>query len=122
MLDVGCGSGVLAIAAARLGFAQPVGALDLDPQAVEATERNARANGVLVDASLSDATTAPLPAADLAVANIAPEPVRALGPRLRSPRVITSGYLLPDRPELPGYAAVRRVEREGWAADLHVRQ
>ena len=46
VLDVGCGSGVLSIAAAKLGFA-PVLAFDFDPQAVEASERNAADNGVV---------------------------------------------------------------------------
>ena len=45
LTDLGCGSGVLAIAAAKLGFA-PVTAVDNDPAAVEATRANARANGV----------------------------------------------------------------------------
>jgi ribosomal protein L11 methyltransferase len=45
LVDLGCGSGVLAIAAAKLGFA-PITALDHDPAAVEATLENARANGV----------------------------------------------------------------------------
>jgi len=47
VLDVGCGSGILSIAAVRLGFS-PVLGIDFDPQAVEATERNARDNGVEV--------------------------------------------------------------------------
>ena len=51
LLDVGCGSGVLAIAAARLGFG-PVLALDHDPAALEATKRNAAANGVELDAQV----------------------------------------------------------------------
>ena len=45
LADLGCGSGVLAIAAAKLGF-DPVSALDNEPAAVEATRENARANGV----------------------------------------------------------------------------
>ncbi|HEV2814471.1 MAG TPA: 50S ribosomal protein L11 methyltransferase, partial [Solirubrobacteraceae bacterium] len=45
LVDLGCGSGVLAIAAARLGWS-PVLALDFDPLAVAATQTNARANGV----------------------------------------------------------------------------
>ena len=60
LLDVGCGSGVLSIAAAKLGFG-PVVAIDHDPQAVEATRANAAANGVEVDARLVDATVDPLP-------------------------------------------------------------
>src|SRR5262249_34985123 len=49
LLDVGCGSGVLSIAAAKLGFA-PVLAVDLDEAAVEATRANAEANEVTVEA------------------------------------------------------------------------
>ena len=60
-LDVGCGSGVLAIAAARLGFA-PVVALDVDESAVDATRRNAKANGVDLNVERADATSDSLPA------------------------------------------------------------
>ena len=66
MLDVGCGSGVLSIAAAKLGFA-PVQAFDFDPQAVEATERNAADNGVTVEVGLADLREDDLPDADLAL-------------------------------------------------------
>ena len=51
LLDVGCGSGVLSIAAARLGFA-PVIAVDVDEVAVEVTRENAAANGVEIDAQV----------------------------------------------------------------------
>jgi ribosomal protein L11 methyltransferase len=121
VLDVGCGSGVLSIAAAKLGFA-PVRAFDFDPQAVEATERNAADNGVTVDVSQADLREDELPEADLALANIAAEAVVLLGPRLRAARAITSGYLVSDEPELDGYHRERRVQSGGWAADLHVRQ
>jgi ribosomal protein L11 methyltransferase len=119
VLDVGCGSGVLSIAAAKLGFA-PVLGIDFDPQAVDATERNAAANGVAVEVRLGDLRDAPLPAADVALANIAADAVVALGPRLCARRAITSGYLVSDEPVLAGYRVERRVEHEGWAADLHV--
>ena len=69
VLDAGCGSGVLAIAASKLGF-EPVYAVDLDPQAIEATERNALANGVSVEARLADATVDPLPATATAVVDM----------------------------------------------------
>jgi ribosomal protein L11 methyltransferase len=121
VLDIGCGSGVLSIAAAKLGFA-PVLALDFDPQAVEATERNAAANGVSIEVCRADLRHGALPEAGLALANIAAEPVVALGPELRAARAITSGYLVSDEPELPGYRRERRVQHGGWAADLHVRQ
>jgi ribosomal protein L11 methyltransferase len=121
VLDVGCGSGVLSIAAAKLGF-DPVTALDFDPQAVEATERNALDNGVVVDVSQADLREDSLPEAALAVANIAAEAVVALGPRLRAARAITSGYLVSDEPELEGYRREQRIQSGGWAADLHVRK
>ena len=60
VLDVGCGSGVLSIAAAKLGFA-PVRAFDFDPQAVEATERNAADNGVTVAVEQADLREDDLP-------------------------------------------------------------
>jgi ribosomal protein L11 methyltransferase len=121
LLDVGCGSGVLSIAAAKLGF-DPVLAFDFDPQAVEATERNALDNGVRVDVRLADLRDGALPETALAVANIAAEAVVALAPSLTACRVITSGYLVSDDPELEGYRRQRRVQDGGWAADLHVRR
>jgi ribosomal protein L11 methyltransferase len=120
VLDVGCGSGVLAIAAAKLGF-EPVLAFDFDPQAVEATERNAADNGVTVDVRQADLRGDELSETDLALANIAADAVLELAPRLRSPRAITSGYLLVDAPRLDRYRVERRIDAGGWAADLHVR-
>ena len=117
VLDIGCGSGVLSIAAAKLGFA-PVLAFDADQNAVEATVANAAANGVAVDVRRADALETELPATDLAIANIALDVVERVIPRLRAGRVITSGYVASEQPRAPGYRPVRRVEREGWAADL----
>jgi ribosomal protein L11 methyltransferase len=119
LLDVGCGSGVLAIAAARLGYG-PILAVDVDPVAVEVTRANATANGVELEARVLDAAAGPLPLADLTVANIALEAVERLRPA--SPFVVTSGYFARDAPALPGYARADRVELDGWAADLHVRR
>ena len=120
VLDVGCGSGVLSIAAAKLGFG-PVIAFDLDPQAVEATQRNAAENGVDVDVRVADLRDAELPETALALANITADAVEELGPALRSTRLITSGYLVFDEPRLDGYRVERRLEEAGWAADLHRR-
>src|SRR4051812_12541554 len=83
VVDVGCGSGVLSIAAAKLGFS-PVFALDLDEIAIEVTEENAAVNGVEIEL-----VTAP-PAAELAVMNIALDVVEAILPTLEVPRAITS--------------------------------
>ena len=118
LVDVGCGSGVLSVAAAKLGFA-PVSALDSDEHAVEATRANAAANGVDVDVSLVDAETVALPGADIAVANITRPTLEALAPRFRSRVLIGSGYLPTDATELRCFRHVRRVARDGWAADLY---
>jgi len=118
LLDVGCGSGVLAIAAAKLGFA-PVHAVDLDPLAIEATRRNAEANEVAVEARPADALTDPLPATDTAVVNVALDVDRPIAERLQCEGLVTSGYLASEEPELPGYRREARREAEGWAADLY---
>lgn len=120
LLDVGCGSGVLAIAAAKLGHA-PVIAVDVDEPAVAATRLNAEQNGVAVDARRLDALAVPLPRADLALANIALAAVEGLGGRLDAARVVTSGYLESDVPALDGFRRVERRELAGWAADVHAR-
>jgi ribosomal protein L11 methyltransferase len=111
LLDVGCGSGVLSIAAAKLGFA-PVSAFDLDEVAAETTAVNAAANGVAVD------VVTELPRAELAVMNIALEVVEGMLPHLPVGRAITSGYLERDEPRVDGWQPVERRVRDGWAADL----
>lgn len=79
VIDYGCGSGLLAIAAARLGAAQ-VCAIDIDPQALESTRRNARINAVDIEVRGADG---PLPApADVVLANILANPLRVLAPLL----------------------------------------
>ena len=108
LLDVGCGSGVLYIAAAKLGF-DPVHAVDLDPQAIEATMRNAAANEVVVDARVADAVGSELPAAVNALVNVALDLDRRIAARLGCERVITSGYLAAESPER-GIAHRNRVE------------
>jgi len=118
VVDLGCGSGVLAIVAAKLGCA-PVIALDADESAVAATRSNAQANCVQIDARLADIFREKLPAADIALANITRPALSALAPRLRSPRVVSSGYLPTDAIPLPPLRHVRRVTRAGWAADLY---
>jgi ribosomal protein L11 methyltransferase len=117
LLDVGCGSGVLSIAAAKLGFA-PVLGVDLDDSAVEATQANARANGVEVEARRADALADELPATDVVLANVQLEAVEQLLPRLAAPLVVTYGYLDRDRPDVGGWEHVDRREVDGWAADV----
>ena len=118
VLDVGCGSGVLTVAASRLGY-RPVLALDLDPVAVQETRRNAAANRALVDVSLADVLDADLPFAHVAVANVTRETVEALAPRLRCRLLVASGYLDGDPPGLAGFRHLWRRATDGWAADLY---
>jgi ribosomal protein L11 methyltransferase len=118
VVDLGCGSGVLAITAAKLGF-DPVIALDDDPNAISVTRSNAAANGVAVDARQVDVLAGDLPETDLAVANITHGALATLAPRLRSSRLVSSGYLPTDPAECPPLRHVRRVTRSGWAADLY---
>ncbi|MCF7936471.1 MAG: 50S ribosomal protein L11 methyltransferase [Synergistales bacterium] len=104
VLDVGCGSGILAIAASLLG-ARQVTARDIDPAALEETVRNRELNG-LTEAAVSteqgdllDDVTGPV---DLLIANIIVEPLRRLAPK--APAIlaghgvmICSGVLLKER-------------------------
>ena len=111
LLDVGCGSGVLSVAAAKLGFA-PVRAVDLDEVALETATANAAANGVDVEVG------AELRPATLAVMNIALDVVERMLPELPVERAITSGYLERDEPRVEGWTRLERRVRDGWAADL----
>ncbi|HET8558849.1 MAG TPA: 50S ribosomal protein L11 methyltransferase [Gaiellaceae bacterium] len=111
LLDVGCGSGVLSVAAAKLGFA-PVIATDIDEVALEVTRTNAKANGVGVD------VVAGLQPASLGVMNIALDVVEGMLPELPVERAITSGYLERDEPRVDGWQRLERRARDGWAADL----
>lgn len=95
VLDYGCGSGILAIAAMKLGAARAVG-VDIDPLALEAARYNASANAVAVEALAADAPLAV--EADLTVANILANPLRMLAPLLASHtrpggRIALSGVL-----------------------------
>jgi ribosomal protein L11 methyltransferase len=120
VVDLGCGSGVLAVAAAKLGFA-PVVALDTDEAAVEAARRNATANGADVDVRVSDVLADPLPAVEAAVANMAREPVERAAERFSGSMVVASGYLENEQPSAEGWRVADRRLAEGWAADLLVR-
>jgi ribosomal protein L11 methyltransferase len=115
VLDAGCGSGVLAVAAVRLGFG-PVIAVDLDPVAVACTRENAARNGVVLDARLADVRSDELPASDIVVANIELAAVATLLPRLSARRAITSGYLAGEVPTARGWRVRDSLELDGWAA------
>ncbi len=90
VLDYGCGSGILAIAARKLGAGQTVG-IDIDPQAVQSAHDNAVANEVDVQAGLPDAY--PGWNADVVVANILSNPLKVLAPMLCG-RVLPGGHLI----------------------------
>jgi ribosomal protein L11 methyltransferase len=121
VLDYGCGSGILAIAAAKLGAAE-VDAVDVDPQAIAATARNALANNVTLRACAPEL----LPAGeyDVVVANILANPLIVLAPllvaRLRPrARLALSGILAAQAAEvIAAYAAQVSLsvaeEEEGW--------
>jgi ribosomal protein L11 methyltransferase len=116
VLDVGCGSGVLSIAARKLGF-EPVLALDVDPVAVEATRSNAERNGVEIDVRVGDALRDELPEADVLLANIELRAVEAVLARWEGRCAIASGYLVREALRAPGWERELRLELEGWAAE-----
>jgi ribosomal protein L11 methyltransferase len=117
LVDSGCGSGVVAVAAVRLGFA-PVLGFDVDPVAVEVAHETARLNEVAIDVSRADALTDDLPSADVVVANIELRVVEALLARVAARTIVTAGYLVSDLPAAAGVEHVDRLELEGWAADV----
>jgi ribosomal protein L11 methyltransferase len=89
LLDYGCGSGILAITAARLGARRVVG-VDIDPQAIAASIANARLNDI--DAAFMAVDALPDGAFDIVVANILANPLRLLAPALAS-RTATDGRI-----------------------------
>ncbi|MFA5826332.1 MAG: 50S ribosomal protein L11 methyltransferase [Gallionellaceae bacterium] len=95
ILDYGCGSGILAIAAMKLGAGSAVG-VDVDAQAVQASRDNALANQVEADFYLPEGVA--LTQYDVVVANILTNPLRALAPLLACAtksggRIVLSGVL-----------------------------
>jgi ribosomal protein L11 methyltransferase len=124
-VDLGCGSGVLAIVAAKLGWA-PVTALDYDTAATAATRENARRNGVELEVADFDLRHAQVPDAGLVVANVLAGPLVgwAASQRRLAPRLILSGLLVTEADRVAAAFArrghrehVRRVRGE-WAALL----
>ncbi len=121
LLDAGCGSGVLSVGGAKLGFA-PVHAVDDDPFAIETARANAAANNVELDAAPLDVTRDDLPETDVTVANIALATVESLAHRLRCRDLVASGYLEGDAPRLEAWTHVERRTLDGWAADRFTRR
>jgi ribosomal protein L11 methyltransferase len=122
--DLGCGSGVLAIAAAKLGFG-PVAAVDNEKAALEATRANAAANGVSLDrVEQLDLRSEHPPAADTVAANLMrPLLLRLAGLIEERPNtLIVSGLLDDESDEVAAAFAPleerRRLSSQGWSALL----
>ncbi len=129
VLDVGTGTGILTIAAGRLGFA-PARALDNDPQAVEVARENTVENGVEAQVTVLDVSGVPAEWAEGAtiLANMTLEPVLALIDRLVElgvdfHRLIVSGILMgeqeatvEDAAAQAGLAVTERVHEAEWAS------
>ncbi len=124
VLDVGTGSGILAIAAAKLGF-EPVAAFDSDAAAVEATRVNARENAVVLErVERANLRAAPSPGADVVAANLM-RPLLLRVAQLMDERpstLIVSGLLESEADEVGAAFAPlnerRRLDHAGWAALL----
>jgi len=121
LLDYGCGSGILAIAGARLGAGRVTGT-DVDPQAMRASEENARANGIEATFVLPDALA---PGSfEIVVANILANPLTLLAPALAlrvraGGRIALSGILEPQADAVAAaYARWFTIRswksRDGW--------
>ncbi|MFN3493878.1 MAG: 50S ribosomal protein L11 methyltransferase [Hydrogenophaga sp.] len=120
VLDYGCGSGILAIGAAKFG-ARDIVAVDIDPAAVEATRLNAAANHVALEAGLPDRAQG---AFDVVLANILATPLKVLAPLLCAHvqpggQLVLAGILARQADELkeayaPWMALQVSDEVEGW--------
>jgi len=125
VIDYGCGSGVLGIAAALLG-AQSVDAFDIDPQALLATAENAAANGVAARLAVRPSAASLAPACDVLLANILAgtlcELAASFAQRVRpGGRCVLAGILADQAPGVaaafqPWFDMTESGHREGWVA------
>jgi ribosomal protein L11 methyltransferase len=128
-VDLGAGSGVLAIAAAKLGWA-PVTALDNDPASVDAARANARANGVTLAVERLDLRTDAVPAAATVAANLLAPLLLAWTPRIPpdTATVVAGGILVAETDTVAQAFAARglhesaRRQRGDWSALLLERE
>jgi len=123
VIDYGCGSGILAVTALRLG-ALHASATDIEPQAIAATAANAELNDVADRLWVGPPAELAGPPADVVLANILAGPLVALAPRLtaltKPAGVIVLTGILADQATLvrdayaPAFVEVVHLEREGW--------
>ena len=128
VIDYGCGSGILCIAALKLGAAHGIG-VDLDPQALIAIQENALRNGVADQLQIQGIGSA-LGPADIVLANILAGPLVDLASLLRDAcrvgaDLILSGILVEQTAQLlaayaPWFDIVANRQRDGWTC-LHLR-
>ena len=131
VLDFGCGSGVLAIAALKLGAAQAIG-VDTDPQALVASRDNAERNQVIGRVTLFTPEQLPELRADVVVANILASALVALQPRLAdlsapAAMIALSGILSGQEDEVldayrHNFDALEVATQEGWVRISGVRK
>jgi ribosomal protein L11 methyltransferase len=114
VLDLGCGSGILALACARLGV-QALG-WDLDPTAIHEAQRNAKVNRLTSRLlfQIKDALRAPLPKADLIVANLYDSLLLHLLPRLEKHRKAGTTLILSGILQGQENAVIRTARKLGW--------
>lgn len=122
VLDVGCGSGVLAVAAVRLGASRADG-VDVDPVARLVTVANAERNGVAGHVRVLGATIDDAPGAyEVVVANIGAAVLRSIAPGLaeRAPVLVLAGLLTEQADAVaaafPGWEAQVSEPDDGWVA------
>lgn len=123
VIDYGCGSGILAIAAVRLG-AERACAVDTDPQALTATRENADRNQVLTSLEISQPHELTVPQADVLLANILIGPLLELAPRFAAlikpgGNLLLSGILGSQKDEIQNaygswFQSCAVVRREDW--------
>ena len=129
VLDYGCGSGILAIAAMKLGAARACG-IDIDPQAVQAAQHNAQQNGVEITLATAEQDVAG--PAQIVVANILANPLTVLAPllaRLTRPggQIALSGILVEQADTVleayaPQFTMTRAATDEGWVLLTGIRR
>ncbi len=115
LVDLGCGSGVLAVVGGTFGFS-PVVAVDVDAVAVAETRAHARLNGVEIDVRLGDAAGLDLVEPPLVIANLPQTELGRSLAALRPKRAIVSGFRAGDVAAMPGYRITERRLRDGWQA------